>query len=647
MSPQSTAQTHPQRHVPLRRLHSLPGLALLAPLFLALFFALSAAAQHEGTTGTAPALPSGEGRLTVQVVDPSGSAEIGALSLALYALSPDGTPGLGAGETDAEGRFVFEDLSTDPQIVYLVGARYAEIPFGERFTFEAGERDARVEIEISAPSDRLEGVQIEELRARVDWLGDHVVVREQLRIQNPGSRVILLPETESERAIFLRPLPEQATDFSPGATAIGNGLFLADDGVRFRGPLYPGEQQVEYSYRLPADPGTRSLALPLALREPAARVVVVAGTSGLGVEGPGLIPSSEVTSDSGRKLASWARAGLAAGGPLEVVLALPELRGDPSLVTLPRGDLWIESDDTRLSATVELQLEVEPGSPVAGTPQAPLLRIDLPSDARLNGVAPEAEALGLVPRSDGGFDVIGPIAPGTTSLRFSWRLPTGPDGVRLDLAFPREVATLNVLIADTGLSVGSSRLHRRRPFRSGTRNYLHREAFNVAPDERVDLTLEPLRDRGLPRAASLGLTLVAVAGAAFFLSAPLRGRDRPAARGGPPAASPVQAEREALYSTIADLDHDFETGKLEEGDYREMRDALRGRAIELLRAEREKDAAPSANSGEVDPARDASATAATAPGPFCPSCGGRLGASWRFCSHCGVALGGDADGVGG
>lgn len=644
MSPHRAARPHPQR-----RLRSLLGLAGLAPLASALAFALalSAAAQHEGATGTAPPLPSGEGRLTVQVVDPSGSAEIGALSLALYALGPDGTPGLGGGETDVEGSFVFEDLSTDPRIVYLVGARYAEIPFGERFTFEAGQRDARVEIEISAPSDRLEGVEVEELRARVDWLGDHVVVREQLRIQNPGSRVILLPETESERAIFLRPLPERATDFSPGATAIGNGLALADEGVRFRGPLYPGEQQVEYSYHVPADPGARSLALPLALRERAARVVVVAGTSGLGVEGPGLVPSSEVISDSGRKLASWARAGLAPGDPLDVVLELPDLRGDPSLVTLPRGDLWIESDDTRLSATVELQLEVEPGSPVAGTPQAPLLRIDLPRDARLNGVSPEAEELGLVPRSDGGFDVIGPVAPGTTSLRFSWRLPTGPDGVSLDLAFPREVATLNVLIADTGLNVGSSRLHRRRPFRSGTRNYLHREAFNVAPEERVDLSLAPLRDRGLPRAASLGLTLVAVAGAAFFLSAPLRGRDREAARGGPPAANPVQAEREALYATIADLDHDFETGKLEEGDYREMRDALRGRAIELLRAERDADAAPSAESGEVAPTRDASAASVPATGPFCPSCGGRLAAGWRFCSHCGTALGGDADGVGG
>jgi hypothetical protein len=583
----------------------------------------------------------------VQVVDPSGSAEIGGRSLALYALAPDGTPGLGGGETDADGRFVFEDLSTDPQIVYLVGARYAEIPFGERFTFEAGEREAKVEIEISAPSDRLEGVQVEELRARVDWLGDHVVVREQLRILNPGSQVILLPESQGERAIFVRPLSEQAKDFSPGATAIGDGLALADDGVRFRGPLYPGEQQVEYSYRLPAEPGARRLALPLELREPAHRVVVVAGTSGLGVTGPGLIPSSEVASDSGRKLASWARAGLAADDPLDVVLELPELRADPSLVRLPRGDLWIESDDTRLSATVELQLEVDPGSPVAGTPQAPLLRSELPRDARLNGVAPEAEELGLVPRSDGGFDVIGPIAPGTTSLRFSWRLPTGPEGVSLDLAFPREVATLNVLIADTGLNVGSSRLHRRRPFRSGTRNYLHREAFNIAPDERVDLSLEPLRDRGLPRTASLGLTLVAVAGAAFFLSAPLRGRDRSAARGGPPATSPVQAEREALYSTIADLDHDFETGKLEKGDYHEMRSALRGRAIELLRAEREAEAVTRADSGAADPARDANAIAAAAPGPFCPSCGGRLGAGWRFCSHCGTALGGDANGIGG
>jgi hypothetical protein len=589
--------------------------------------------------------------LTVQIQHNTGAPVVSGLSIALYALGPDGNPGFASGQTDAQGVAVFQGISTNPDIVYLVGASFEEIPFGERVTFAPGEDSARVDVEISSPTDQVVGVEIEELRARVDWMGDRVLVHEILRVVNMGKSVIRLPEGDPSRAIAIRRLPASAADFAAGATAIGEGLGFEGGQVRFWGPLYPGEQRVEYQYSLPAEGlgGT----LPITMREALERVVIVAGTPGLEASGKDLVASSAVASDSGQPLAAWARAKLAAGQRLDVAIKLPETRKDRSLVTIPRADVRLELDDARLNANVEIKLQVEPGAPVSGTPEAPLLQISLPEGASLNGVAPAAEAMGLIPRQGGGFDVMGPIAAGETSLVYSYQMPAGREGVNLGMSFPSEVGTLNVLIADTELELESSRLHRRRPFRSGTRNYLHREAYHISADEVVDLRIAPILGSDIPRSASGALTFIALAGGVSFLVMPLisskRGEVDDEAE-----IHPIRAEREAVYASIRDLDHDFETGKLVEDDYRPMREELRERAIELLRMEREgrtdsaKPAATSPVSPSTHPVEAAGAAAGVfagavpsgdvRTGAFCPSCGGQALPEWKFCSHCGGKL---------
>jgi hypothetical protein len=608
------------------------------------FGASSALAQHPGAAGTAPPPPPGNGVLTVQVEHARGAGtDIAAgISIALYALGPDGNPGFVSGETDAQGTTVFRGISANPDIVYLIGAHFEGIPFGERVTFEPGQTTARVEIEISSPTDRVAGVEVEELRARLDWLGDRIVVNEILRVLNPGNQVILIPEQDRSRAIVVRPLPQGATNFSAGATSIGDGLGLEDGQVRFFGPLYPGEQRVEYQYSLPITAPGGTLAIMM--REAMKRVVVVAGTDGIEVEGRELIASSSVASDAGQPLAAWARTKLAAGERLDVAIELPSTRHDHALVTIPRNDIWIELDDARLTATVDIKLLVAEGSPVSGTTDTPLFHVSLPAGASLNGVAPEAEALGLIPTAEGGFDVVGPIGAGETSLGYSYQMPVDRGGVDLQMRFPREVGTLNVLIADTELELDSSRLHRRRPFRSGTRNYLHREAYHVSADEIVDLRVIPLQGGGIPRAASGALTLVALAGGVFFMIMPLISASRRETEIDVDW-QPIRAEREAIYVSIRDLDHDFETGKLESEDYQPMREALRERAIELLRMERKGKTDSSAPVDEPSPPT-ATAGGEVTTAAYCPGCGGRVQVEWRFCTHCGGKLNPPSEGGG-
>ena len=608
-------------------------------------------AQHEGAVGSAPPPPPGPGELIVQIINQDAAGSVSGISVALYALAPDGTPGLTDSETDAQGTATFSGISNDPNIVYLVGAQYKDIPFGERAAFQPGETSARVEVKVSSPTSNLSGISLDEIRSRVDWMGDRIVLTEVVRLTNPGDRVIQLSEAASGTAIFERPLPKGAKDFSAGPNSLGDGLTAEDGTVRFSGPLYPGDQRVEYRYSLPIASDRRALQLPIEMKEAVGRVVVVAGTDGLEAAGPELIPSREVPSESGQRLSSWARTALPAGQVLQVALRLPESRFDANLLSIPRGDVWVDFDDTRMSANVDLQISVEPGPPVSGTSEAPLFHVTLPNGASLEGVSPDAESMGLIPTGDGGFDVIGPIGPGDHSLGFAYRIPSRPEGVQIDMRFPREIATLNVLIADTGLALESGRLHRRRPFRNGTRNFLHREAYNVSPDETVDLSLEPLRATGIPKQASLGLTLVAVAGAALFLIAPLRKSPTRTVTESPGQAAlrGVQEAREAVYSSISDLDHDFETGKLEAEDHANMRAELLGEAVELLRQERSLGASSPEAGGPPNVAAAATGAAAAQPqtppatGRFCPGCGETVNAGWKFCTHCGGSLNPSAD----
>lgn len=636
---------------PTPRPHRAP-LALLAALVA--WFAAVAGAQHAAEPGTAPPPPAGDARIVVQVVNADGADDVGGLDVALYSLGADGRPGFTSGQTDAAGRISFPNLSNAPELVYLIGTHYRDVPFGQRLVFEAGQQEATVSLEVSAPTQRTEGVRLEELRVRVDWQGDRVLVREILRLVNPGAKVIRLPEdggAEPGRAIVTRTLPPDAGDFEPGARSMGDGLALTNGVLRYRGPLYPREQAVEYQYTLPLASDARRLALPIELDRAAARVVAIAGTAGIAIEGAGLVASSEVESDSGEALAAWARGPLAAHERTALAVVLPEVRSGGALVAIPRADVWLDLDDTRLSATADFQLEVAPGAPVAGTPAAPLLTFTLPDGAELTGVSPETERLGLIPR-ERGFDVVGPIPAGTSRVGYAYRLASQPEGVELALRFPRAVSTLNVLVADTGLALESRRLHRLRAFRSGTRNYLHREAFNVEPGETVDLRITPLRARGLPREAGALLAVASVVGAAAFVVAPLIRRTRTEEPVAEPASSEalaqLRAEREATYAAILDLDHDFETGKLEADDHRQMREALRARAIELLAAERTAGApataAASTQAGTTTAAEPRAGTigstaATTAPATgFCPQCGAERDASWRFCARCGAAL---------
>ena len=77
--------------------------------------------------------------------------------------------------------------------------------------------------------------------------------------------------------------------------------------------------------------------------------------------------------------------------------------------------------------------------------------------------------------------------------------------------------------------------------------------------------------------------LLVVAGAAWIITAPLRGRARESDEQLEAQRAELDALREAKYREIRDAELDYRTGKLSEADWRAMDRTLRGEAVELLK----------------------------------------------------------------
>jgi hypothetical protein len=592
--------------------------AVLAALLL-----LLAPAGAEESAAPASDVPAGPATIAGRVVHVESGLPIADAEVVLYALSRSGVPGVRRGVSGEDGRFRFEGVAAATDHAYLVGARYQGVPHpGDRVVFEEGSLIASVEVRVSDVTADPAQVAVREARVQLAWEGSRLRVFETLRLENrgrrtyyvaPGARALARPAVEAR-------LPEGAEEFSMPLGVVPEGVARRGDALRFFGPVHPGPGELAWSFSVEAQE-----QLELVLHPPAGTelVSVLVPEGGPEVEAPGL-SLAEPTRVEGRSYRVLA--GTAPGPePLRLALRFPSARVDPEGLEGAEVRLVLHLDDAALEVTETHIFRVAGEGRVLPPTGEPLTRIPLPGGASSVRFGTDAPSLALLPDPRGGLAVTGVAMPGESVVEVAYRLPVEGGPVEFVRSFAEHVPLVSLYLGDTGrLAADSPRLHRRRPVRTTDLTYIHLEAFEVAPGEEVKLRVATLGPRrGLPAWASFGLVGLSAALAIFYLVAPLR-----TARAAPAAASregesAAQREREALYAAIADLDHDFETGKISEGDHRTLRDDLRARAVALLRAER---------SAPVVPAPLAA--------PACPSCSEPVGAADRFCAHCGSPLAG-------
>ena len=228
---------------------------------------------------------------------------------------------------------------------------------------------------------------------------------------------------------------------------------------------------------------------------------------------------------------------------------------------------------------------------------------------------------------DGAAELRGPFLPGETELRLTYDLaahdplqteigalePTGIDGP-WPAGAPR-IERLELYLKDFGIKVAAGSLRPARPTRDGDVIYLAYLGFELEPGRRFPIRISPLPPANpAPGWANVLLVSLLAGGSLYLVARPIAAAHPAQAR---PDTQREEVERDALRTALADLDFDYETGKLSTEDRDQLREELRREAVRSLARRRR---APMAKAQA--PLRRCTCGHQPQPGDkFCAACG--------------------------
>ena len=190
-----------------------------------------------------------------------GGAAVAGLPVRLLGLVPGGKPLARDGETNARGHAVFADLPVPA--AYLVMVEHRGVSFhgeGVRFTDDDPPDAVRGQtIEVHEPSDDTSTIQLSEIRMFLRQEAGVYSLDQLVQIENTGDRVVLPPaDGPPPVRIALMPGHGELRTLSgqPPSGFEHNDGFLA-----LRGPVFPGQRELMFSYDLPGKDATVSSEL--------------------------------------------------------------------------------------------------------------------------------------------------------------------------------------------------------------------------------------------------------------------------------------------------------------------------------------------------------------------------------------------------
>ncbi len=172
------------------------------------------------------------------------------------------------GQTDAEGRFFFENLETGPAFTYFVGIRYKEQLRRSDPVLLQSEEPAEVVLEVSEqPAQEAKGSDAPPPLRIINHLmvivgrGTHLEVREVVRLANTGTTPYIEKAGHGGASGISLHLPLPQGHYNLGQVQGLNTEYVHVDtvGLSYLAPLPPGEHQIVYTYNLPWHDGLATI----------------------------------------------------------------------------------------------------------------------------------------------------------------------------------------------------------------------------------------------------------------------------------------------------------------------------------------------------------------------------------------------------
>lgn len=224
------------------------------------------------------------------------------------------------------------------------------------------------------------------------------------------------------------------------------------------------------------------------------------------------------------------------------------------------------------------------GSKVVGADgKKETLRFSLPKKATELQYTLELMECCVVQTEEGFVDTM-PVKPGAIEASFSYRLSYSSGTYTFSKKVNHPIDNFDLLVQSKGIEVVSDQLTTEEPLDIEGNRFIHLSSKNLAPGVILSARLSGLPKADIQRVliwVAMGLTVLIVG---FGFSYPLiRKRLQPVS----PEGS-LDHKRQGLLLKIAQLDNDFESGKISEEVYRRIRTETKAQLVELMRRLKEK-----------------------------------------------------------
>ena len=208
-----------------------------------------------GEEGAVRPLPSGRGLLVGHLIHPHPQdAHVKGLDVRLFAFGEGKQRAQWSGRTDADGRFRFEHLNTEPNTRYIASVLYQGVVYlSESTTFPkdaaASERptlDLPVTVYPSGPAPGHLSLDSMHFIVEQEPTRGALRITEVLAFLNPDERTLI--GDEDGTITLSLDLPSGADDIQIHEGFVPAQVGLSDDALVYTGPIYPGTTQVVFSY---------------------------------------------------------------------------------------------------------------------------------------------------------------------------------------------------------------------------------------------------------------------------------------------------------------------------------------------------------------------------------------------------------------
>lgn len=266
----------------------------------------------------------GNGKIGGQLVNgTTGGSSVADQTVTLTTYLNDKESGTSTAKADAEGRFVFNGLSTASGYAYEVKVTYQEADYtGERLKFANGEttKSTRLTVYDSTGSD--EAVKISAAHTIVYLAEGGLEVVEYLVFANESDRSYIgsgeITTTGTRRTLKL-PLPAKATELQYGDQLMSCCILQDANGLTDTMAVLPGEKLIAYSYKVSYSGGaykfSRKVDYPIASYS-----FLVQGGEAIQLTSNRLAPAGPMQIE-GNTFNTLSGGSLAAGDTLEVQVA--------------------------------------------------------------------------------------------------------------------------------------------------------------------------------------------------------------------------------------------------------------------------------------------------------------------------------------